>query len=96
MRPSFRVVRPTLSRLRALASLSPRVEAGRSTRALDAGQVELMPALGFARFAVVRHDRGGRVAHRMARDQPVTLEQITVLAMALPATLSRRSDHEPD
>src|SRR5829696_1646474 len=34
-----------------------------------------MRALGFARFAVVRHDRGGRVAHRTARDYPVALER---------------------
>src|SRR3954463_6590462 len=36
-----------------------------SKRAMAADQVEVMGALGFERFAVVGHDRGGRVAHRM-------------------------------
>src|SRR4051794_33181844 len=34
-----------------------------SKRAMAADQVEVMRLLGFARFAVVGHDRGGRVAH---------------------------------
>jgi pimeloyl-ACP methyl ester carboxylesterase len=55
-----------------------------------------MRALGFARFAVVRHDRGGRVAHRMARDHPEALERIAVLDIVRPATLVARPDHEPD
>ena len=36
--------------------------------ALD--HVEVMRALGFERFAVVGHDRGGRVAWRMAVEHP--------------------------
>jgi haloacetate dehalogenase len=55
-----------------------------------------MRALAFARFAVVSHDRDGRVAHRTARDHPVAVERIAVLDIALPATLSARPDHEPD
>ena len=80
----------------ALASLSPRVEAGCRKPAMGAGQAAVMRALGFVRFAVVRHDRGGRVAHGTARDHPEALERIAVLAMALPATLSVHLDHEPD
>ena len=38
-------------------------------------QVELMAALGLDRFAVVGHDRGGRVAHRMALDHPAAVER---------------------
>jgi len=72
------------------------VEAGRRKPAMAAGQAAVMRALGFARFAVVRHDRGGCVAHRMARDRPVAVERIAVLAMARPATLFARPDHEPD
>ncbi len=37
---------------------------------MAADQVALMRRLGFARFAVAGHDRGGRVAHRMALDHP--------------------------
>ena len=55
-----------------------------------------MRALGFARFAVVRHEHSGRVAHRTARDHPVAVERIAVFAMALPATLSGRRGNEPD
>jgi hypothetical protein len=72
------------------------MEAGRRTRAMAAGQAVVMRALGFARFAVVRHHRSGRDAHRMARDHPVAVERIAVLAMALPATLVARPYHEPD
>ena len=38
-----------------------------------------MRALGFERFAVVGHDRGARVACRLALDHPETIERIAVL-----------------
>src|SRR5215210_5809891 len=37
-----------------------------SKRAMARDQVEVMQALGFERFAVVGHDRGGRCAYRLA------------------------------
>jgi haloacetate dehalogenase len=52
---------------------------GYSKRAMARDQVELMQHLGFNRFAVVGHDRGGRVAHRMALDYAKTITQIAVL-----------------
>lgn len=39
-------------------------------RALGVDLVEAMAALGHERFAVAGHDRGGRVAYRMALDHP--------------------------
>jgi haloacetate dehalogenase len=42
-------------------------------------QVELMGSLGFENFAVVGHDRGGRVAHRMALDHGDAVEKLVVL-----------------
>jgi haloacetate dehalogenase len=39
-----------------------------SKRATAQDQVEMMQKLGFERFAVVGHDRGARVTHRMALD----------------------------
>lgn len=39
-----------------------------SKRVMAQDQVEVMERLGFDRFSVVGHDRGGRVAHRMALD----------------------------
>ena len=41
-----------------------------SKRAMALDQVEVMKHFGFDRFPVVGHDRGGRVAHRMALDHP--------------------------
>ena len=41
--------------------------------------VELMARIGFERFAVVGHDRGGRVGYRMALDQPAVVERLGVL-----------------
>jgi haloacetate dehalogenase len=41
--------------------------------------VAVMRALGFERFAVVGHDRGGRVAYRMALDHPGAVERLAVL-----------------
>jgi haloacetate dehalogenase len=53
--------------------------AGYSFRAMAADQVAVMWALGFDRFAVVGHDRGARVAHRMALDHPDAVERLAVL-----------------
>lgn len=41
--------------------------------------VELMQALGFEKFKVVAHDRGARVAHRLAIDHPGRVERLAVL-----------------
>ena len=41
--------------------------------------VELMAQLGFERFSVVGHDRGGRVAYRMALDYPDRVGRLAVL-----------------
>lgn len=53
--------------------------AGYSKRAMAADQVEVMRTLGFGSFAVVGHDRGGRVAHRMALDHPQSVTRLAVL-----------------
>jgi haloacetate dehalogenase len=52
---------------------------GYSKRATANDQVELMQELGYERFAVVGHDRGGRVAHRMALDHPERVAKLAVL-----------------
>ena len=48
-------------------------------RALALDQVGLMRALGFPRFHVIGHDRGGRTAHRMALDHPDAVRSLTVM-----------------
>jgi haloacetate dehalogenase len=49
-----------------------------SKRAMAADLAALMRSLGHERFAVAGHDRGGRVAHRLALDHP---ERVTKLAL---------------
>ncbi|MCC5984622.1 MAG: alpha/beta hydrolase [Rhodobacteraceae bacterium] len=51
-------------------------------RAMAADQVALMAALGHGRFMVAGHDRGGRVALRMARDHPDAVARLAVLDIA--------------
>src|SRR5512134_3215512 len=53
-----------------------------SKRAMARDQVEAMRALGHERFMVVGHDRGGRVAHRMAVDHPDAVAKVAVLDIA--------------
>ena len=50
-----------------------------SKRALAHDMVALMARLGFDRFAVAGHDRGGRVAYRLALDHPRCVERLAVL-----------------
>ena len=52
---------------------------GYSKRAMAQDQVEVMKHLGFQKFAVVGHDRGGRAAHRMALDYPDLLTKLVIL-----------------
>ena len=47
------------------------------TMALD--QIASMRALGFDRFAVAGHDRGGRVGYRLALDHPEVVSALAVL-----------------
>jgi haloacetate dehalogenase len=63
-----------------------------SKRAMAQDQVEVMQALGFARFAVAGHDRGGRVAHRMARDHPERIERMAVLDISPTAIMYGKTD----
>jgi haloacetate dehalogenase len=48
--------------------------------ALDA--VALMRSLGHERFAVLAHDRGARVAHRLALDHPQAVDRLMLLDIA--------------
>ena len=50
-----------------------------SKRAMALDHVEVMESLGFQKFLVVGHDRGGRVAHRMALDHPDSVQKLVVL-----------------
>jgi haloacetate dehalogenase len=50
-----------------------------SKRAMAGDQAAVMESLGLDSFAVVGHDRGGRVAHRMALDYPDRVTKLAVL-----------------
>lgn len=50
-----------------------------SKREMAKDVVGLMRELGFARFAVVSHDRGARVAHRLALDHADAVEKLCVM-----------------
>jgi haloacetate dehalogenase len=66
--------------------------AGYSKRAMAADMVGLMAALGFDRFDVAGHDRGGRVAHRMALDHPDVVRRAAVLDIVPTRTLFATTD----
>jgi haloacetate dehalogenase len=53
-----------------------------SKRVMARDQVDVMRALGFERFSVISHDRGARVAHRMALDHPDRVTKLVTLDIA--------------
>ena len=50
-----------------------------SKRARAQDEVVVMKHLGFDKFALVGHDRGGRAAHRLALDHPEVLSKLVIL-----------------
>lgn len=64
------------------ASAKPRSlpdQSNYSFRAMATDQLWLMQSLGFERFHVAGHDRGGRTAYRMALDYPDAVATLAVL-----------------
>jgi len=53
-----------------------------SKREMAADMVGLMQALGHSRFEVLAHDRGARVAHRLALDHPDAVTRLMLLDIA--------------
>ena len=51
-------------------------------RVMAQDQLALMQALGFNRFDVLAHDRGARVAHRLAQDHPQAVRRMVLLDIA--------------
>ena len=62
------------------ASSEPEGTEAYSFREMAADQTALMSALGHSRFHLVGHDRGGRVAHRLALDASKTVASLTVIS----------------
>jgi haloacetate dehalogenase len=61
-------------------------------RAMAQDMVEAMRRLGHARFDVAGHDRGGRVAYRLALDHPACVSRIAVLDVVPTAEVWARAD----
>jgi haloacetate dehalogenase len=63
-----------------------------SKRAMATELVEVMEQLGFQRFAVAGHDRGGRVAYRLALDHPDCVRKLAVLDIVPTAAAWNRAN----
>ena len=63
-----------------------------SKRAMARDMVSLMHQLGFERFSVAGHDRGGRCAYRLALDHPERVERLAVLDIIPTGEAFRRAD----
>jgi haloacetate dehalogenase len=63
-----------------------------SKRAMARDQVEVMRQLGFERFGLAGHDRGGRCAYRLALDHPERVSKLAVLDIVPTAEMWRRAD----
>lgn len=88
--PEYRIVCPDLRGYGD--SDKPRDGYDKRTMALD--MKLLMEALGFKRFAVVGHDRGARVGHRMALDHPQVVERLCVVDIVPTHTMFRSTNKE--
>jgi haloacetate dehalogenase len=53
-----------------------------SKRVMAVDQIEVMRHFGFAEFDVLAHDRGARVAHRLALDHPKAVKRLILLDIA--------------
>jgi haloacetate dehalogenase len=63
-----------------------------SKRVMAADQVAVMRELGFERFALVGHDRGARVAHRLTLDHPAAVDRVAVLDIVPTRHVFRNAD----
>ena len=73
---------------------SDATHAAYSKRASARDMVEVMAALGFARFMLAGHDRGGRVGHRLALDHPERLERLAILDIVPTRTIFRATNQK--
>jgi haloacetate dehalogenase len=63
-----------------------------SKREMARDMAELMQELGHARYRLAGHDRGGRVAHRLAVDHPGSVERVAFLDISPTRTMYARTD----
>jgi haloacetate dehalogenase len=65
-----------------------------SKRTMARDMVELMRGFGFDRFFVCGHDRGARVAHRLALDEPTCVRGLMLLDISPTLTMYERTTME--
>lgn len=65
-----------------------------SKRAMAQDMIEVMDALGATSFCVCGHDRGGRVAHRLALDHPQRLRRLCLIDIAPTLDMYAATDFE--
>ena len=63
-------------------------------RTMASALADAMSELGIARFAVVGHDRGARVAYRLALDQPERIGALAVLDVIPILDMAERLTYE--
>ena len=63
-------------------------------RSMAKALVELMQALGHERFMLAGHDRGGRVAYRLALDHAARVERLATLDIVPTADMWRTMDYK--
>jgi haloacetate dehalogenase len=65
-----------------------------SKRIMAKDQVEVMERLGYQEFYLIGHDRGARVAHRLALDYPERVKKLALLDIVPTYYLYSHSDQE--
>jgi haloacetate dehalogenase len=100
----WRAIAPRLAESRTVVAADLRGYGGSSTppsssdhapyskRTMAADMVAVMARLGFDRFAVAGHDRGGRVAYRLGLDHPESVTAVAVLDVLPVEEVWRRAD----
>lgn len=61
-------------------------------RTLAQDNIELMQTLGFDTFDLLAHDRGARVAHRLAMDHPAAVRRMILLDIAPTLAMYNQTD----
>jgi haloacetate dehalogenase len=65
-----------------------------SKRAMASDQVEVMEKLGYRQFAMVSHDRGARVGHRLALDHPDHLTKLVMMDICPTSYMYKTADQQ--
>lgn len=65
-----------------------------SKREMAQDQYELMLALGFKKFSVIAHDRGARVAHRLALDHSQAIKRMVLMDIAPTLSMYQQTNEE--